>query len=145
MKNRLGVGTLVLVAGLIICSDKSLAEPAARPLLTVKQLMNAVITPATATIWGASDLQTDAQWQAVEHAALGVIAAGNLLASGGAGEGETALAADAEWQTYNTRMIEAARQVIAAVKARDEDKLFAVGNDALYPPCEVCHQKYQQR
>lgn len=116
-----------------------------KPLLTVKQLMNVLITPTTASIWGASDLKTDAQWQAVEHAALGVIATGNLLASGGAGEGEAALAGEADWQTYNNQMIDAARQVIDAVEARDEDKLFEVGNNALYPPCEACHQKYQKR
>lgn len=113
------------------------------PLLTVKQVMNAIITPMTGTIWGAYDLQTDAQWQEVEQAALTVIAAGNLLASGGAGAGEAAQAEEADWQRFNNQMIEAARQVIAAVNNKDEEALSAAGNDALYPPCESCHQQYQ--
>ena len=129
----------------LIFGTEVMAEHPDKPLLTVKQLMNAVITPTTGTIWGASDLKTDAQWQAVEHAALAVIAAGNLLSNGGAGDGEVAMAANADWQTYNNQMINAARQVIDAVKARDEDKLFEVGNNALYPPCEACHQTYQKR
>ena len=136
-------GIVALVC--LIFGTEAMAEHPGKPLLTVKQLMNAVITPTTGSIWGASDLKTDAQWQTVEYAALAVIAAGNLLSSGGAGEGELALAADAKWQTYNNQMIDAARQVIEAVKARDEDKLFEVGNNALYPPCEACHQTYQKR
>lgn len=115
------------------------------PLLTVKQLMDALITPTTATIWGAYQLQTDGEWQEVENAALAVIAAGDLLRAGGIGEGEVAMAAEADWQRYNGQMIGAARQVLEAVVARDEEALFAAGNDALYPPCESCHQQYQPR
>lgn len=115
------------------------------PLLTVKQLMDALITPTTATIWGAYQLQTDGEWQEVENAALAVIAAGDLLRAGGIGEGEAAMAAEADWQRYNGQMIGAARQVLEAVAARDEEALFAAGNDALYPPCESCHQQYQPR
>jgi len=40
-------------------------------------------------------------------------------------------------------MMSAARAVIAAVAARDEEALFNAGNDQLYPPCESCHQRYQ--
>lgn len=57
------------------------------PLLTVKEIMNGLITPTTATIWGAYQLESDAQWQEIRNAALSVIAAGNLLQLGGSGEG----------------------------------------------------------
>jgi hypothetical protein len=60
------------------------------PLLTVKEVMNAIITPMTSIIWGAYDLKSDAEWKQVENAALTVLAAGDLLAHGGAGQGETA-------------------------------------------------------
>ena len=117
----------------------------AAPLLTVKQVMNALITPMTTTIWGAYELKTEAEWLAVENAALGVIAAGNLLAAGGAGGEETLLAQEADWQNYNQQMIAAARAVLEAVSQKDEAALSAAGNDALYPPCESCHQKYQKQ
>lgn len=132
------------LAACLLCSGL-LAQPANAPLLTVKQVMNSLITPTTATIWGAYQLETEAQWQEVENAALAVIGAGNLLAMGGAGEGEAALAAEADWQRFNAQMITAARQVLAAVAARDEEALFNAGNDALYPPCESCHQQYQNQ
>ena len=115
------------------------------PLLTVKQLMNAIITPTTAIIWGAYELQTDAEWLAIENAAFSLIAAGNLLVGGGAGEGEKAMAANADWQSYNTQMITAAQAVLSAVAAKDEAALSSAGNDLLYPPCESCHQQYQKR
>ncbi|MCG8412821.1 MAG: hypothetical protein MI746_01265 [Pseudomonadales bacterium] len=115
------------------------------PQLTVKEIMNAIITPTTGTIWGAYQLQTEAEWQEVENAALSVIAAANLLSAGGAGEGEVAVAEEADWQSYNQQMLDAARQVLVAVAAKDEEALFNAGNDALYPPCESCHQQYQQQ
>ncbi|MFN3163962.1 MAG: hypothetical protein ACE37N_10885 [Pseudohongiellaceae bacterium] len=133
-----------LICAGLVCSSL-VAQSVAAPLLTVKEIMNGLIAPTTATIWGAYQLETEAQWQEVENAALAVIGAGNLLALGGAGDGEVALAAEASWQQYNTQMIDAARQVLTAVAARDEEALFTAGNDALYPPCESCHQRYQEQ
>lgn len=119
--------------------------PGSQPLLTVKEVMNGIITPTTATIWGAYQLETEAEWQEVENAALAVIGAGNLLAMGGSAEGEVLLSQEAEWRDSNSAMIAAARAVIEAVEARDEDALSEAGNNALYPPCESCHQKYQNQ
>ncbi|MEX0964762.1 MAG: hypothetical protein WDZ52_12055 [Pseudohongiellaceae bacterium] len=144
MKRKIQRATLA-IACLVGLSVSVAQSNEARPLLTVKQIMNAMITPATATIWGAYQLETDAQWQEVSNAALSVIAAGNLLQLGGAGENEASSAAETDWQGYNQQMIAAARQVIEAVQNRDEEALSAVGNDALYPPCESCHQQYQAR
>ncbi len=127
-------------------SLQSAAQTAASaPLLTVKQVMNALITPQTTTIWGAYELTTEAEWLAVENAALGVIAAGNLLATGGAGDQEALVAQEADWQNYNQQMIAAAQAVLEAVSQKNEEALAAAGNDALYPPCESCHQKYQKQ
>ena len=115
------------------------------PLLTVKEIMNGIITPATTTIWGAYQLETEAQWQEVANAALAVIGAGDLLRAGGAGSGETETAGQEGWQLANQQMLAAAREVLQAVEQRDEEALSMVGNDALYPPCESCHQQYQNR
>ena len=114
------------------------------PELSVKEIMNSIVTPATNTIWGAYQLETESQWQEVDHAATAVIAAANLLMLGGTGEGETEIAGEAEWQLYNQQLLAAARQVLVAVNKRDENALSQVGNDALYPPCESCHQAYQK-
>ena len=128
----------------LLCLSVSLAQTNEHgPLLSVKEIMNGLITPTTTTIWGAYQLETDAQWQEVRNAALSVISAGNLLQFGGAGEGEAAMASETGWKTFNQQMIEAARLVISAADNKDEEALSAAGNDALYPPCESCHQQYQ--
>ena len=123
----------------------SQSETSVAPILTVKEIMNAIVTPATATIWGAYELESDSEWQEVKNAAISVIGAGNLLSMGGSAQGEALLAREAEWQQFNSEMIEAAQEVITAVDGRDEEALFTIGNDKLYPPCESCHQRYQAR
>lgn len=133
----------IVAACLLLTQFQSSAQSEAQ--LTVKEVMNAIITPMTATIWGAYQLESDAQWQEVENAALTVIAAGNLLAGSVSEPQFKDRAAETAWQDYNTQMITAARQVIAAVAQRDEEALFSAGNDALYPPCESCHQDYQEK
>jgi hypothetical protein len=114
------------------------------PELSVKEIMNSIVTPATNTIWGAYQLETESQWQEVGFAATAVIGAANLLMLGGTGEDETEIAGEAEWQRFNQQLLAAARQVLVAVDERDENALSQVGNDALYSPCESCHQAYQK-
>jgi len=143
MKYTSNAITPVLLLAVVFTAGTAALAQDDGPLLTVKQLMNALITPTTTTIWGAYQLETEAQWQEVENAAWAVIAAGELLAAGGAGPGESEMATEADWQSHNNDMIAAARQVVAAAQARDEETLSAVGNNALYPPCETCHQQYQ--
>ena len=132
---------LLLFSGLTFSQNENSVEP----FLTVKEIMNAIITPTTATIWGAYELESESEWQEVKNAAISVIGAGNLLSIGGSAQGEGLLAQEVEWQECNRQMIEAAREVIAAVDRRDEEALFTIGNDKLYPPCESCHQRYQAR
>ena len=112
--------------------------------LSVKEIMNNIVTPATNTIWGAYQLKTEAQWDDVRSAAEAVIDATNLLRMGGAHDNEARMAAEAEWQTFNQQLLAAAEQVLMAAENRDENALSQVGNDALYPPCESCHQVYQK-
>ncbi len=133
--------TVFLASGIGFSQDQSPLQP----LLTVRQIMNAIVTPTTATIWGGYELETDAEWQEIKNAALAVIGAGNLLKIGGSGLEEQLISQEKDWQTFNSEMIAAAEKVIEAVDAKDEDELFMVGNDLLYPPCESCHQQYQNQ
>ena len=140
------VNVFIIIAIILLAQPAQLQDrDVSLPLLTVKEVMDAIITPMSAIIWGAYELETDSEWQEVSNAALAVIAAGDLLAKGGAGTGETAAAVDLDWQRYNNQMINAARQVLVAVGNKNEEALFNAGNDALYPPCESCHQQYQNQ
>ena len=130
-----------LLLSLTLLAGISTSQAQSDALLSVKQIMTAIIAPMTATIWGAYQLEGDAQWQEIENAALSVIAAGNLLQQ----DSIASQAQQQDWQQHNAKMIAAARQVLTAVANQDEEALFNAGNDALYPPCESCHQRYQQR
>lgn len=140
------INIFIIIAIILLAQPAQLQDrDVSLPLLTVKEVMDAIITPMSAIIWGAYALETDGEWQEVSNAALAVIAAGDLLAKGGAGAGETAAAVELDWQRYNNQMINAARQVLVAVENKNEEALFNAGNDALYPPCESCHQQYQNQ
>jgi len=141
-KTNIFMGLTVFLASGIAFSQ---GQSPLQPLLTVRQIMNAIVAPTTATIWGAYELETDAEWQEIKNAALAVIGAGNLLKIGGSGLEEQLISQEKDWQTFNSEMIAAAEKVIEAVDAKDEDELFMVGNDLLYPPCESCHQQYQNQ
>ena len=111
---------VIAISGtLLVIQLESSAQSAAQ--LTVKEIMNTIITPMSATIWGAYQLETDAQWQQIENAALRLIAAGSLLAIGVSESQFRAKATEPAWRDYNTQMIDAARQVMAAVAQKDEE------------------------
>lgn len=112
------------------------------PGLNMREIMLAVIAPMTNKLWAASDIQTDTQWLELEQAALTVIAAGTLISQGGPDGAYREQAQNADWQEQTQAMMAAARSAVRAIQNRDEEALFAAGNDELYPPCENCHATY---
>ena len=60
---------LLLLSGLTF----SQSERSVEPILTIKEIMNSIITPTTAVIWGAYELESDSEWQDVKNAAISVI------------------------------------------------------------------------
>ena len=133
--------TLFLVSGTTASqSSKDSQLPS-----TVRQIMNSIVTPTTAIIWGAYELEAESEWMDVKNAALSLIDAGALLNAEGLQGEERLIAQEDAWKEFNAQMISAAEKVIEAAEARDEERLFSVGNDLLYPPCESCHQEYQNQ
>lgn len=110
--------------------------------LTVKELMQQIIVPTTAAIWGAYDIKEEAQWQELAAATDAIIRAGAAIRHGGAAATDQAIAANADWQQFTDQMITAAQNARDAIIKRDEEALSNVGNDQLYPPCESCHAVY---
>jgi hypothetical protein len=114
---------------------------AATPTVTVKEVMEKTITPATNVLWNAFEPPTDEQWAALEEAAVTLLVAANSIATGGAGPMDAKWAADPAWQAFDRVMIEAGISALRAVRARDLEGLTAAG-DVLYPPCEGCHTQF---
>jgi len=118
------------------------AQEAPQPLVSIKELMEKTITPATNTLWNAFEPPTEeAQWQALEEAAVTLLSAAQAMSLGGTGPMDAAWVKEPAWQAFNQIMISAGRDALSAIRARDHDKLLAAG-DVLYPPCESCHLQY---
>ncbi|MDH4108441.1 MAG: hypothetical protein OEW35_09000 [Gammaproteobacteria bacterium] len=126
------------LAGMAIAAIPGLAEEAPARPLTIREIMESVITPASDILWAVEDPQSDEDWRALEHAAIATIAGSVLVAQGGAGPEDDAWASEPEWRAFNGIMLKAATDGLAAIRARDLDALYNA-NDALYPPCEGCH------
>jgi hypothetical protein len=130
-----------------VCGTCSLAgradEPssAAEPVVTVKEVMEKTITPATNTLWNVPEQPTDEQWTALEEAAVTLLVAGHSIAIGGAGPMDAKWAAAPQWQAFDRVMIEAGTSALRAIRARDLEALTSAG-DVLYPPCEGCHLQF---
>jgi hypothetical protein len=123
-------------------SAQQAAAPAFEPLVSIKELMEKAITPATNTIWNAFEPPaSDEQWLALEEAAVTLLAAANVMALGGTGPMDDAWVREPAWQAFNAVMIAAGRDALDAARARDHEALLAAG-DVLYPPCEGCHLQF---
>jgi cytochrome c556 len=112
------------------------------PPVTIKELMEKTITPASNTIWGAYEAPTDeAEWQALEEAAVTMLLASWTASVGGSGPMDNEWVKQPAWQAFNDVMTKASRDALAAIRARDHDALLQAG-DVLYPPCEGCHLQF---
>lgn len=129
---------IALLLSPLACSSDDQSPYAELPILV---LMTTVITPASDTLWGVEDPQTDAEWKVLEDAALVAIAAGQQTQKGGTGPNDNNWAAQSAWQGYAKEMTKAAEDGLQAIRDRNLDALYEA-NDVLYPPCENCHLNF---
>lgn len=132
---------LLLAATACTAEDVTPATTPAAAETTIMEMMTVTVTPATDTLWGADNPQTDAEWQVLDDAAATVIENFERIRSGGGGPNDDAWASEARFQAYIDEEIAAGEAARAAIEARDIDALFSAG-DALYAPCENCHIDY---
>lgn len=108
---------------------------------SVNDYMTSVVTPSTNTLWGIDNPQTDAEWNAIDNAAVEVINVFKLIKEGGAGENDKAWAANPDWDAMVDEVIAAAEMARKAIADRSVDDVLGAG-DVLYTPCENCHLLY---
>jgi cytochrome c556 len=116
-------------------------EPAPVPTMSINDLMVTVITPATDTLWGIEDPQSDEDWQVFIDAANIVIEAARITKIGGTGPSDAEWAAQAEWQDFADRLLGAGVDARQAARNKDLEAMYTAG-EVLYPPCEECHQQF---
>ena len=125
---------------LTLCAATIIALAQDEPLPgSVNDIMVTLVTPATNTIWGIEDPQSDEEWEVFIDAAAQLIDAAEMIKTGGNGRNDSSWAADPEWQRYADVLIESGKEIQIAARERDLDTLINVSNDKMYPPCEECH------
>jgi len=133
---------VLLIFSSILCVSSVVGdEPVPVIPNSVNDMMVSVIAPATNTLWGIEDPQTDADWQVFIDAADAVLETATKLQHGGAGPNDQEWSESPEWQAFVDRLIEAGNDARQAAKAKDVDAMYAAG-DILYPPCEECHMQF---
>ena len=131
------------------CPDVSTIEeadataPTGDPIVgvSIKELMESVVVPASNRLWGAEDPQTDEEWRVLEDAAVTVISAGSVMSLGGSGPRASDWAQNPAWKALTVEMTEAAIDSLKAIRASDIDALYEAGY-RMYPPCENCHMQF---
>ncbi len=132
---------LLTSIGLFCVSTVSGDEPAAVIPGSVNDVMISIIAPATNTLWGIDDPQSDEDWQVFVDAADVVIETAAEIRAGGAGPNDRQWAESPEWQAFADRLIAAGTDARKAAEDKDVEAMYAAG-DILYPPCEECHIQF---
>lgn len=136
-----GVG-IAGIAGIAVCAQEATRPRELEPLVSIMQIMQQTITPATNQLWSAWEPPTTPkEWRLMEEAAITLLAATSLNAAGGTGEMDNIWVQDPRWQAFNQVMIDAGQAALEASRNQDADALLAAG-DLLLPPCEGCHQAF---
>lgn len=140
-------GPLVAAACVGCASPPAAKAPPFRPVVDVKQLMEAVVDPSADVVWGAAGSivtatgttelgpSTEGEWTRVRHAALALAESGNLLMMAPrAKDGEA-------WMKHSQELVEAGTLALKAAEAKDEDALLTAGG-RVYDACAHCHETY---
>ena len=114
--------------------------PAFKPVATVKQLMEALIIPASDQIFqlAAEGPKTSDEWTAVRNSAIVLAESGNLLMIGRRAPDNKA------WTKESQALIAAAQDAIKAVDTKNAEALMEAGNQ-VYEVCDSCHKQYMKQ
>jgi hypothetical protein len=154
------VGALLFVLGIgfvvVGASEARQAPPPVEesvslaPVASVRQIMNGIVNPGATAVFDSvtTDItdqgvvetvpETDAEWEALGDSAAAIAEAGNLIMM------EGRLVDRGDWVTMSTAMIDAAKQTLDAVKAKNTDGVLDAGS-ALNLSCDNCHQRYRRQ
>ena len=137
------VKTRMLVLMLLVPVASASAQrstPGVRPVASVKQLHEIMITPASDAVFRASgDTPTGEKgWADARNQALVLAEGGNLLMLGGRARDNAA------WMKMSRALVDTAATAASAADKKDADALAGAG-DVITATCEACHQPYRDR
>jgi hypothetical protein len=134
-----GLVFLFVLGGCLNAISEDANDP--KPSMSIMELMVTVVTPATDTLWGIEDPQTDADWQVFIDAANVVIESGETMKIGGTGPNDNEWAGDPAWDAFADTLIGAGVDARNAANNKDIEAMYTAG-EVLYPPCEECHIQF---
>jgi len=133
----------LLLFAAVLCALAAAQQPAAppsaiRPVATVKQLHDAMITPASDALFnaGAQAPKDDQAWSEVANEALVLAESGNLLMLGSRAKDQGA------WMKMSRALVDAAAEAAKAAQDKNLNALMAAG-DRIETSCESCHVPYR--
>jgi hypothetical protein len=136
------------IAFIVLAARDAGKAPAAAPVATIKQMMQGIVTPASAAIYNAVSTtitekgteeifpRNDREWEIVGSHALALVEASNLMKVNGRAKDST------DWMRLSDTMATAAMQSYRATEKKDVDALLASG-EALNNSCDSCHRRYE--
>jgi hypothetical protein len=129
---------MLLALTSLVCSAAFAQRSGVRAVATVRQLHDAMITPASEVVFstGVKPPASDEEWTAVRHAAIALAESGNLLMIGSRARDRN------KWMKMSRAMVDAAGASLRAVEARDL-KALARASDRIVVACETCHEPYR--
>jgi cytochrome c553 len=109
-----------------------------RPIATVRQLHEIMITPASDAVFRATGDTSPSEkgWVEVRNQALVLTEAGNLLMLGSRARDYTG------WMKMSRALVDAAATAASAAERKDADAL-AGASDVIAAACEACHRPYR--
>ena len=109
-----------------------------KPVAGVYLLMEAIIIPASDVVWhvAAQPPTNEKEWKVVQHNALTLAEAGNLLMIGSRAKDKGG------WMDAARRLIDSATVVFRMAEAKNVDGLNEAGNQ-LVEACRNCHVQYK--
>jgi hypothetical protein len=122
-------------------------QPPYKPVATIKELMESTVHPSAEVVFdsvgtiisfsGVEEIapKSEEEWANVQHSALTLAEAGNLLMMPGRAK------SDSEWMKLAQGLINVGLLAHKAAKAKNPEALFEAGGQ-IYETCLRCHSRY---
>jgi hypothetical protein len=129
---------VVMVVLLLPVVAVATQQSGVRPVATIRQLHDAMITPASDAIFniGLAAPKNDQEWLAVQNAAVTLTESGNLLMVGSRAKDR------GRWMRMSRAMVDAGALALKAAEARNVGALMEA-SDRIVLACETCHEPYR--
>ena len=143
-RNPCGCGVALLGILAASCVAAQDGDGIFAPVISINEVMVFTIDHNSHAIWDVAvePPETDEDWHLLEHAAVTMATAGNMINIGGTGASDDYWSRDSAWRAFAQEMSEAGLMAVDAVRARDVDALLEAGN-VLVATCEGCHRAFK--